>query len=98
VRRQASRLLGRGAPPAGSSLEADLDRMRDSGARLVLAFSEGEPLHTELEAKGILGRLEEWPNLELRSLPGSDHTLRPAAAQVAARELLDRELERALKS
>ncbi len=99
ARRQVNRLAGRrGAPGAEFSLDSDLDRMRDSGTRLVLAFSEGEPLHTELEAKGVLDRLDRWPNLELGSLPGSDHTLRPAAAQIAARELIDSEVERSAAS
>lgn len=98
ARRLARALPGgsAGPPPAGSSIDADLDLIRDRGAALTLAFSGQEPLHTELEAKGILGQLERWPNLRLVDLPGSDHTLRSAAAQIAVRELLDGELERAL--
>jgi alpha-beta hydrolase superfamily lysophospholipase len=98
ARRLARALPGGGgaSAPAGSSIDADLDRIRDRGVELTLAFSAQEPLHTELEAKGILGQLERWPNLRLVDLPGSDHTLRSAAAQIAVRELLDGELERAL--
>ena len=79
-------------PGHGSDLDADLDRSR--GTHLVMAFSEDEPLFRELELKGIVERRDRWPNLELCRLPGSDHTLRSAAAQVAAHELLDAELER----
>jgi pimeloyl-ACP methyl ester carboxylesterase len=81
-----------------SELDSDLDLMRDSGTRLTMAFSADEALHTELAAEGILDQLERWPNLELHELPGSDHTLRPVAAQAAAAELLDRELELVLSS
>jgi pimeloyl-ACP methyl ester carboxylesterase len=100
ARRLARALPGGSAAPspAGSSIDADLDRIRDRGAALTLAFSAQEPLHTELEAKGVLGQLERWPNLRLVDLPGSDHTLRSAAAQIAVRELLDGELERALEA
>ena len=72
--------------------------MRDAGTRLTMAFSADEALHIELAAEGILARLERWPNLELHELPGSDHTLRSVAAQSAAAELLDSELERALSA
>ena len=80
-------------PPPGE-IDTDLDRLRDRGADLTMAFSGGEPLHTELQVKGILGQLERWPNLRLVDLPGSDHSLRPIAAQRAAAELLDAELAR----
>ena len=94
VRRLADHLPGRSGISAASGLEANLDQLRNSGVRAVLAFSDGEPLHTELNTKGILDRLERWPNLALESLPGDDHTLRSAAAQLAAHELIDHEVER----
>jgi alpha-beta hydrolase superfamily lysophospholipase len=94
------RLSGRSATAVASrnEIDVDLDAMRDSGTRLTMAFSADEALHTELAAEGILAQLERWPNLELHELPGSDHTLRSVAAQRAAAELLDRELERALSA
>jgi hypothetical protein len=76
-------------------IEADLDRLRDSDTRLVVAFSGEEPLCAEFEAGGLATRIDSWPNIELRFLPGSDHTLRPISAQIAAEELLEREVDRA---
>lgn len=81
-----------GGSPEDAALEASLDRLRDTDTRLVLAFSADEALHTELDKGGILGRLEQWPNVELASLPARDHTLRPIVAQRAIHELLDRQL------
>jgi hypothetical protein len=85
----------RGGRAAGG-FEADLDRSRDAGVRLTIAFSGDEPLAAELEREGVSAQLQRWPNLALHSLPGSDHTLRPLSAQRAARELLDEELGRIL--
>jgi alpha-beta hydrolase superfamily lysophospholipase len=84
--------------PSGpnDNLEADLDRLRDAGTSLTMAFSEREPLLEELDESGILARLGRWPNVELARLPGDDHTLRPLRAQAGARELLDRAVERAI--
>ena len=73
-----------------------LDRLRETETPVVMAFSGDEPLHADLEAADIPAQLERWPNLELSELPGNDHTLRPIAAQRAARELLGHELERIL--
>jgi hypothetical protein len=83
--------LGRHAPVV-TRVEGELDHLRDAGTTLVLAFSDGEALHAELEEEGILGRLERWPNIALEWLPARDHTLRPIVAQRAVRELLDRHL------
>jgi alpha-beta hydrolase superfamily lysophospholipase len=91
------RLGGRSTAPPASEIGAALDQLREGGTRLVLAFSEDEELHAELKAEGILERLGSWENVALRELPGSDHTLRSVAAQVGAADLLDRELDRALR-
>jgi hypothetical protein len=40
----------------------------------------------------VIARLEQWPNVELESLPGRDHTLRPINAQRAGHDFLDRQL------
>jgi alpha-beta hydrolase superfamily lysophospholipase len=95
VRDLGKRLVGRGGETITQGIEDDLDRLRESGTRLVLAFSGEEPLSIELEALGLAARLGEWSNLESRSLPGNDHTLREASAQIAARELLEGEADRA---
>ena len=61
---------------------------------MVLAFADDEPVHDELEADGLLARLDRWPNVVLTHLPGRDHTLRPMVAQRAYHELLEGELDR----
>jgi alpha-beta hydrolase superfamily lysophospholipase len=71
---------------------AVLDRLRDRGTTVVLAFSHDEGLHDELRRDGLLARLPEWPNVREATLPGRDHTLRPIVAQNAVHELLDRSL------
>jgi len=93
----ASVRRGPGAHGQGTTaevLDGALDALRQHGTRVVLAFSGNEPVHDELAASGILEGLHDWPNVVLDSLPASDHTLRPLVAQAAARELLDRELNR----
>jgi pimeloyl-ACP methyl ester carboxylesterase len=90
------RLLGGSVAPGATEIGDALDLLRASGAQLVLAFSADEELHAELKAEGILDRLNSWPSVALYDLPGRDHTLRSVGAQVAAAELLDRELDRAV--
>lgn len=91
------RRLGRlGRRSRRSEVEADLDRLREAGVPMTMAFSNEEWVLEELEADGILGRLERWPDVELRRLPGSDHTLRPVEAQAAAGAVLDQGLDAAL--
>ena len=94
-----SRLTARGdhKDAAAIMVHRILDRLRDRDVRVVMAFSEDEPVHAELERDGVLAHLERWPNLELGDLPARDHTLRPIVAQVAVHELLDRELTRELR-
>ena len=77
---------------AANQLDRALDRLRDTGTRVVIAFSADEPLQAELEEDGLLARIDRWPNVSLRDLPGRDHTVRPIAAQTGVLELLDREL------
>jgi hypothetical protein len=68
----------------------------DHGTRVLLAFSDDEPVYDELKADGVLARLDRWPNVVLKHLPGRDHTLRPIVAQRALSEMLDLELENIL--
>ena len=77
-------------------IEALLDGVHQMGTRIVIAFAANEPLRAELEAAGIIERAGKWPMLQLVDLPGGDHTVRPAVAQSAVHQLLDRELERQL--
>jgi alpha-beta hydrolase superfamily lysophospholipase len=79
-------------PPVTTSIHHALDRLRDTGTRLVLAFCEDDALHAELVADGTVARLERWPTVELERLPARDHTLRPVVAQRAVLDLLDRQL------
>jgi alpha-beta hydrolase superfamily lysophospholipase len=95
VRDLAGRLIRRGRRETiAQGIEADLNRLEESGTRLVLAFSGEEPLDLELKALGIGAKLGSWPNVEPLSLPGSDHTLRAISAQAAARQLLEHEVGR----
>ena len=88
--------LGPPAPASGDPVERRLDTLRDRGTRVVLAFSGEEPVYDELATDGVIGHLDRWPNVELVTLPGADHTIRPLPAQEAALRLLDRELDRLL--
>jgi pimeloyl-ACP methyl ester carboxylesterase len=75
-----------------AELDAALDRLRDAGVRLTIAFSAEEPLREELADLNFAAELRRWPNLTIAELPGADHTLRPYGAQRALAELLDAEL------
>jgi dienelactone hydrolase len=88
-------VLGGGRRSLRAEVYADLDRLGEAGMTLHLGFSAEESLAAELRAYGVLDDLGRWPQLTVTQLPGADHTLRPIAAQAAARELLDAELERA---
>ena len=80
----------------GISFAAEFERLRRLETKLTMAFSADEPLADELRSVGILSRLGEWPDIDIETLPGEDHTLRPISAQIAVASLLDRELDRAL--
>lgn len=96
VTRLPSALHRKRGQQAANPVEALLARLRDNGTRVVIGFSGDEPLHDELEEEGFFARLGEWPNLEVRTLPGRDHTFRPIIAQRAVQDLFDRELTRVL--
>ncbi len=96
--RPPAALVRRPAPgPRSVSSPVILDRLRERDTTVVMAFSAEEPLHAELVAAGLFAQSERWPNLRPEFLPGRDHTLRPISVQLAARELLDRELDRELE-
>jgi alpha/beta superfamily hydrolase len=74
-----------------------LDRLRDAGVRVSMAFGEREPLRHELAAGGYLAQLGRWPQLQVDELPGAVHTLQSVDAQAAAHAIIDREVERAIE-
>jgi pimeloyl-ACP methyl ester carboxylesterase len=76
----------------GDELDRALDRMLATGKHLEFLFSNNEPLREELEHEHRLERPDRWPNVSVGFLPGRVHTLRPAQAQTAAHEALDRAL------
>jgi alpha-beta hydrolase superfamily lysophospholipase len=88
-RLKVRRIVSRSSSPSRRAIVADLDRLPPD-RRVLMAFSAGEALAEELHAVGILGRLEDWPGVEVVTLPGADHTLRSVVAQRAAAELLRR--------
>ncbi|HEX5396776.1 MAG TPA: hypothetical protein VFX74_06740, partial [Candidatus Limnocylindria bacterium] len=99
--RAARRVLARNlarfrSQPSQQPVDLMLNSIAAHGARLVLAFSAGEPLMLELEADGMLARLGSWPNVAVVDLPAADHTVRPIVAQNAVHDLLDAELQRVL--
>ncbi len=74
------------------------EHLREAGRRAVFVFCDGEPLREELEATGLLARLDEWPNVSFESIPGRDHTMRPlwmhSCVHAAVDRAFDAELER----
>jgi pimeloyl-ACP methyl ester carboxylesterase len=91
IRLAVSRMVSRTTSLGRSAIATDLDRL-PPGRRVLMAFSAGEPLAEELRAHGIIDRLDEWPGVEVVTLPGSDHTLRSVVAQRAVADLLRREV------
>jgi alpha-beta hydrolase superfamily lysophospholipase len=73
---------------------AALDRLRDAGIETLLMFGAGEPLFTQLESEGLLGRLGEWTNVTLERIPSRDHLYRTGALQRHVREHVDEALAR----
>lgn len=84
------------AAPDSSAADRLLTRLRASGARTMLLFSEREPLHGELLRTGRLDALREMPGVTLEQVAVADHTLRPSWAQAQAQAALDRMLDREL--
>ena len=66
-------------------------QLRDQGTEISLRFTEGEPLQDELARSGHLARLERWPNVAVRPLPGpaDAHTLQVVRMQPAVHRELD---------
>jgi dienelactone hydrolase len=95
-RRLAGRLRARAI--GGDPLDVALDRLREQGTAVSLRFTDGEPLHDELERSGHLARLSRWPNVAVRPLPGptDSHTLQVVRMQARVHRELDAFLDEQL--
>ena len=83
-------------PAAHEPIEDLFSALRDRETRVRLMFTGKESLHRELTQKGVLDRMDRWPNLELALLgtPAAEtHELTPLWLQRQVHELLDRVLE-----
>jgi pimeloyl-ACP methyl ester carboxylesterase len=81
-------------PAAREPLEDLFSALRDRDQRALLLFTGKEVLHTELSRKGVLDRLDRWPNLELvlTGTSADTHTLTPLWLQRQVHERVDRVL------
>jgi alpha/beta superfamily hydrolase len=71
-------------------IDAALTGLREQEKRAVLLLSPEEPLWGHLEADGLLERMDEWPNVELRTIEPVDHTFRALWMQQEVQQALDR--------
>ncbi|MGB9182849.1 MAG: hypothetical protein WCB67_02205 [Solirubrobacteraceae bacterium] len=83
----------KGAPGEGQA-QALLEVIVNSGRRVLLLFSEREPVYEELLRSGRSQELSAAPNVSLERIPVRDHTLRPVWAQGELHAALDRALAR----
>jgi dienelactone hydrolase len=93
---RAARWLPVGARRSSETVEGLLAGLDRRGTRVVLAFSDEEPLGAHLEDEGLPARFRRWPRAAFVRLPGRDHTVRPIVAQAAVHALLDEVLDRAI--
>jgi pimeloyl-ACP methyl ester carboxylesterase len=88
---------GSASAPVGREdpIEALFDALSERGQRGLLLFTGKEVLRGELTERGVLERMERWPNLELviGGTSADTHTLTPVWLQRQVHELLDRVLE-----
>lgn len=98
-RRRLARLISSEARALamGSDTDRLLERLRTSGKRVTLLFSEREPLYNELLRAGSIAKVQSWPNVTLERVAVADHTLRPSWAQSQAQAAMDRALARELE-
>jgi dienelactone hydrolase len=92
LRRVAGRRGG-----AGDEVDDRLTRLLATGKRVMVLFTEREPLRDELEGSGWLARLEAAPAVTIERVAVIDHTLRPGWAQDQLEAALDRALDRELQ-
>jgi len=94
--RQLRRVAFREDPAAAAEHETylALDAVMASGKRVLLLFSEHEPLYHELARSGRIERLGTAPNVTIERIRVRDHTIRPSWAQRQAHSALDRAIVR----
>ena len=98
--RRRSAASGSGQGTAGEPIEGLFDALRDRGQRGLMLFTGKEVLRRELTDKGVLERMDRWPNLEVAIMGTSadTHTLTPVWLQRQVHTVIDRvladELER----
>ncbi|MFL5859971.1 MAG: hypothetical protein ACJ780_04210 [Solirubrobacteraceae bacterium] len=99
VRGLRALVSSRGAAADGDT-ETDrlLGKLLDPRKRILILFSEREPLHDELVRSGWRARLEQAPAVSFEHIAVNDHTLRPSWAQDQAQAALDRLLDAELGS
>jgi dienelactone hydrolase len=96
VAHRVARRLPGGSRQSADTVEGLLAQLDRRGTRVVLAFSDEEPLCAHLEDEGLPARFRRWPRAAFVRLPGRDHTVRPVVAQVAVQALLDEVVDRAI--
>jgi pimeloyl-ACP methyl ester carboxylesterase len=97
LHRTRRRLRHAVAPPPVDVIESLFDQLAAGGTNVLMLFGENEALPVELEEAGYLARLDRWPNVEIRMIPGGDHAMRPLGMQAEARAALDGALEAELR-
>jgi hypothetical protein len=83
---------------APDRLAAALERLSATGCRIDVAFTDQEPLRTELTDTGELDRLAAHPqvDLELIASGAETHTMQPLWIQQRAQAVVDRAFAREL--
>ena len=90
---------GGGANESGDHpLDVLFDRLQAGGTRVIVACAEGEPFGEDLIRDGVPARMDRWPDIDLVTVAGRDHNVRPIVAQRDVHALLDRTLERELSA
>ena len=92
LRRQVAGRLPNSDRRRAETVEGLLAGLDRRGTRIVLAFSDEEPLRDHFEDEGLPARFPRWPNATFVRLPGRDHTVRPIVAQAAVQSLIDEAL------
>jgi len=84
---------------ASGRIEGVLDTLRDRDQRTLMMFTGQEPLLRDFVEKGLLDRLDRWPNLRVEILGTSadTHTLSPPWLQQHVHTLVDEVLQRELE-
>jgi alpha/beta superfamily hydrolase len=90
------RLRRRSAPAAAGELESAIARLETGGRRLLVVFTDREPLRERLEADGGMERLAASPAVDLHVVPTAAemHTLPQLWLQRRVAEIVDGMLER----